>query len=160
MNCSHVCALGGIFTYPWLWGSCKAVRISLSVSLPFVLSQAPSSLCHPTVSLSLFYIHEGTGVCTDTSRRIVLDVARTFADWRLVEITRSKPTVFLSLSLSLSLNYSKSNLQASVRNECKNELDVMSDWPAEDRCEKRDTMRRASGPRENPGRVVVLPTSF
>ena len=103
MNCSHVCALGGIFTYPWLWGSCKAVRISLSVSLPFVLSQAPSSLCHPTVSLSLFYIHEGTGVCTDTSRRIVLDVARTFADWRLVEITRSKPTVFLSLSLSLSL---------------------------------------------------------
>ena len=68
-------------------------------------------------------------MCTDTSRRIVLDVARTFADWRLVEITRSKPTVFLSLSLSLSLslNYSKSNLQASVRNECKNELDVMSD---------------------------------
>lgn len=103
MNCSHVCALGSIFMHPWLWGSCKAVRISLSISLPFVLSLAPSSLCHPTVSLSVFYIHEGTGVCTRTSRRIVLDVARTFADWRLVEITRSKPTVFLSLSPSLSL---------------------------------------------------------
>ena len=121
----------------WLQsGSNFSLGLSRFQFCPAVLS--PFALPQLSCCLSFGFLHtrararprererEGGGeswyMCTRTPR-IVLDVARTFADWRLVEITRSPNPRFSSLSL----NYSKSNLQASVRNECKNELDVMSD---------------------------------
>ena len=65
-----------------------------------------------------------------------------------------KPSRFSSLPLSLSLNYSKSNLQASVRNECKNELDVMSERPSPASEKKGDTMAAASRGEERRGEEI------
>ena len=125
MNRSHVCIVGSIFMYPWLW-EVVAKRfefLSLSLSLSLFLSRflslsvlSPFIPFHPSavVRLSLFRFsaytrereRESWYVCTRTSR-IVLDVARTFADWRLVEITLGFPlslSLFLCHSLSFSLS--------------------------------------------------------
>lgn len=47
------------------------------------------------VPLSVFCIRQSHRCVCARVRRVVLDVVRTFADWHLVEITRSKPSSVL-----------------------------------------------------------------
>ena len=129
---------------PHSWRARSRTRDCDAVAKRFEFLPLPLSL---SLSRSIPFRSPGEtgGVCT-RARRIVLDVA---GDICWLAFGRDYPNLLgfppsLSLFLSLSLNYSKSNLQASVRNECKNELDVMSERPSPASEKNGDTMAAAS----------------
>ena len=136
---------------PHSWRAHSRTRDCDAVAKRFEFLPLPLSL---SLSRSIPFRSPGEtgGVCT-RARRIVLDVA---GDICWLAFGRDYPNLLgfppsLSLFLSLSLNYSKSNLQASVRNECKNELDVMSERPSPASEKKGDTMAAASRGEERRG---------
>lgn len=84
---------------PWL--EVAANRSEFLSRSPSITRQLPSrSLLHAlspsrSAPLFLFSAYVSAHVCVRV-RRVVSDVVRAFADWHLVEITRSKPSALLS----------------------------------------------------------------